>query len=78
MSCIVSIHVQREEFTKFNLAEVDPKSCFRKLKGIGSSQLHSVTPIPPVMTQNTVDKRFVQSHAVVDKLAKGSNLAAMN
>ncbi len=77
-ACIVSIHVQRDEFLSFNLAEVDPKACFRKLKGVGSSQLHSVTPVPPVMSLNTTDKRFVQSHCVADVLAEGSNLASMD
>ena len=47
--CIVSIQANREEFLAINLYNVDPKVCFKTLKGIGSTQLHSLTPIAPLL-----------------------------
>jgi restriction system protein len=76
--CIVSVQAGRDEFLAINLGKVEPKACFKALKGIGSSKLHSLTPIAPVLTIDRADKRFVDSYAVVDKLDETENLAAMN
>ncbi len=76
--CVMSVHVEKEEFQKINLARVDPKACFKALKGIGSSTLHSLTPIAPVLTINREDKRFVASYAVAGQLDERTNLAAMD
>ena len=61
-----------------NLEHVDPKACFKKLKGIGSSKLHSLTPIAPILQISREDKRFVSSYQVVDELGDTYNLAAMD
>ena len=76
--CVLSVHSRKEEFQKINLARVDPKACFKSLKGIGSSTLHSLTPIAPVLKINRDDKRFVASHEVVGQLDERFNLAAMD
>jgi len=77
-ACILSLQVERVEFVAINLAQVDPKACFRKLKGVGSSQLHSLTPVPPILTLNRSDKRFVSSYGVAETLHEGVNLAAID
>jgi restriction system protein len=77
-ACIVSVQVSKEAFQSINLSAVDPKECFRKLKGVGSSKLHSITPIAPIMELRRDDSRFVAPHAVADKLNEGHNLAAMD
>jgi restriction system protein len=77
-ACVMSVHVKKEEFQKINLARVDPKACFKALKGIGSSTLHSLTPIAPVLKINREDKRFVASYEVAGQLDERSNLAAMD
>jgi restriction system protein len=76
--CIVSLHASKDEFMAINLCNVDPKACFRKLKGVGSSKLHSLTPVAPVMAMEKEDKRFVESYAVAQTLDEGSNLALMD
>jgi restriction system protein len=78
VGCIVSIQVSKDEFMAINLARVDAKACFKLLKGVGSSQLHSLTPIPPIMQIDKSDRRFVNSHAVVDAMDDATNLAAMS
>jgi restriction system protein len=61
-----------------NLALVDPKICFKNLKGIGSSKLHSLTPIAPIININKEDRRFISSYDVAEKLDDSYNLAVMD
>lgn len=76
-ACIMSLQAGREEFSKIDLAKVEPKACFRALKGVGSSQLNAVAPVQPVLQLNKEDSRFVASIDVVTKLDEGINLAAI-
>ena len=55
-----------------------PKACFRALKGVGSTKLHSITPVPPLQTLSRDDSRFVADQDVVEALDEGDNLAAMD
>jgi restriction system protein len=77
-ACVLTIQVKADEFTAINLENVDPKACFKALKGVGSSKLHSLTPVAPVLTISREDKRFVTSHEVESQLNEGFNLAAMD
>lgn len=76
--CVLSVQAKKEEFQKINLARVDPKACFKALRGVGSSTLHSLTPIAPVLRISRDDKRFVASYEVAGELDERSNLAAMD
>ena len=76
--CVLSVQARKGDFQKINLARVEPKACFKSLKGIGSSTLHSLTPIAPVLNINRDDKRFVASHEVAGQLDERTNLAAMD
>ncbi len=76
--CVRSLQANKEEFALINLASVEPKACFKKLKGVGSSKLHSITPIAPIIRVERDDKRFVASYGVVDNLDDSDNLAAMD
>jgi restriction system protein len=77
-NCIVSIKVNKSEFIELDLSNIDPKACFKGLKGIGSSKLSGITAIQPIAQISRNDKRFIASQDVVDKLNEGSNLAAMD
>lgn len=76
--CILSVQASREEFLEINLSQVDPKACFRKLKGIASSKLIELTPVRPILTINKEDRRFVEGYAVAGALDDRTNLAAMD
>lgn len=77
-ACIISIQASREALRDINLAMVEPRACFRQLKGVGSSKLHSITPIAPIINLRREDKRFIPSYGVAEKLDEGFNLAAMD
>ncbi len=77
-SCIASIQATKEEFEKINLRAVDPKACFKNLKGVGSSKLHGITPVAPIMKIDKEDSRFVDHYQVADGIDDSTNLAAMD
>ena len=47
-TCIMSIQASRDEFLAINLGRVDPKACFKELKGMGN-KLHSLSPVVPII-----------------------------
>ena len=77
-TCIVSLHVTRDEFESIDLAKVDPKACFKALKGVGSSKLHSLAAVAPILEIHRQDSRFVSSRDVAESLDDSVNLAAMD
>jgi restriction system protein len=77
-NCIVSVQARKAEFNEIRLGNVDPKACFKSLKGVGSSKLSGITAIKPLIQVNKADKRFVASYDVANKLDEGYNLAIMD
>lgn len=75
-NCIVSIYVTKDVFQKINLQYVDPKQCFKNLKGVGSTTLYNLSAIQPIMTLNKDDKRIIQSKDI--QINEGTNLASMD
>lgn len=76
--CILSIQAKRDEFLDIDLSRIDPKTCFKNLKGVASSKLSSLTPIQPILQITKTDKRFVDGYAVVGSVDTSTNLAAMD
>jgi len=77
-NCILSIQANKKEFMQIELANIDPKSCFKNLKGVASSKLSNLTPIPPILQISKTDKRFVDSYDVADTIDGTTNIAAMD
>jgi len=77
-NCILSIQVNKDEFLQIDLANVDPKICFKSLKGVASSKLSSLTPIQPILQISKTDKRFIDSYDVADTIDSATNIAAMD
>jgi restriction system protein len=48
------------------------------MKGVGSSKLHSMAAIAPILKMQRADKRFVASYDVAHQLDEGYNLAIMD
>lgn len=77
-ACILSLQTAREECMAINLANVEPKACFKSLKGVGSSKLHSMTAVAPIIEMRREDGRFVSAREVANTLDDSTNLAAMD
>jgi restriction system protein len=77
-ACVLTIQSNKTEFLEMNFGQVEPKACFKKLKGISASKLTALTPVRPIMQLNKEDKRFIPSREVVDGLDSSANLAAMD
>ncbi|MDD2901558.1 MAG: restriction endonuclease [Syntrophales bacterium] len=77
-NCLLSIHVNKNEFMAIKLENVEPKKCFIKFKGIGSSKLHDMTPIAPIMKISRDDARFISAYDVASSLDESVNIAAMD
>jgi len=76
--CIASCHATREEFDQLDLSQVDPKACFKKLKGVAAAKLHQLAPVQPLIQFSKDDDRFVEGHDVSSDLDQSTNLAAMD
>ena len=77
-SCIISIQALKEQFIDINLAQIDPKQCFKSLKGIGSTKLSSLTAVRPILELDKTDRRFTDHYDVASNIDKSCNLAAMD
>jgi restriction system protein len=77
-NCILSIQANKDVFGDIDLAKVDPKVCFKNLKGVASSKLSSITPVQPILQMSRTDKRFVEAYAVANTVDTSTNLAAMD
>ncbi len=75
-NCILSIQVKKSEFQKINLRNVDPKACFKYLKGVACSKLSAITSIQPILQINKNDKRFIANQSV--ETNNSTNLASMD
>jgi len=74
---IASLQTSKEEILKLHLNKVDPKSCFRHLKGISTPSLERITPIRPIFVMNKDDRRIIENRDIAEGLESESNLALM-
>lgn len=77
-NCILSVQANKTEFSGINLESVDAKACFRALKGVGSANLATITPVKPLLELDKSDKRFRDHYEIVSELDNSTNLAAMD
>lgn len=77
-NCVMTLHVKKDVFIEIDLSKIEPKTCFKGLKGVAASKLNALTPVQPILTMVKDDPRFVDSYKVIEKVEKGDNLAAMD
>ncbi len=77
-TCLLSVLVDRESFSPINLARVEPKACFKSLKGVSAASLASLAAIAPVMEMDTEDRRFIEAREVGSGIDQGTNLASIS
>ena len=76
--CILSVLVSRNDFDELVLEDIDPKSWFKRMKGISAQTLALTTAIAPIISISKEDSRFIDGYAVADNLNDSVNLAAMD
>lgn len=76
-TCVLSVHTTRQAFRQVDLKHVDPAACFRRLKGVGSSALHGLVAVAPIMRIDRTDRRFIEAYGVAEDLTNTVNVAAM-
>ena len=64
------------QFLELDLKNVDPKKCFKSLKGVSAAKLIDVSPVQPVLVFNKNDRRFIEGKDV--EMNSGTNLASMD
>lgn len=77
-ACIMSVLVDREHFSQIDLSRIDPKACFKSLKGVSASTLSALAPIAPILQLNRSDRRFVDARDTLNAVDSATNLAAMD
>jgi restriction system protein len=77
-ACVLSLRATKTEFNEINLGLVDPRACFKSLKGVGSAKLSGLAPVPPIMQMRRDDGRFVSAYEVANTLDESVNLASMD
>lgn len=75
---VLSVMTSKSDFLQINLGQVDPKACFKSLKGVSAASLVGLTPIAPVIELEKTDKRFVEARASQVAADGTTNLAAMD
>jgi len=55
-TCIVSIQTKKIDFKEINLLNVDPKTCFKYFKGIGSNKLSSIIAVQPIAQSREIEE----------------------
>lgn len=76
--CILSLQASKDEFSAIDLTRVEPRACFKQLKGVSAARLSGMTPVRPILQLQTDDPRFVTAYGVADQLENGYNLATMD
>ncbi|WP_197424356.1 restriction endonuclease [Bradyrhizobium yuanmingense] len=74
---IASLQANKSDLVTLQLHQVDPKACFRHLKGISTPSVETVAPIRPIFVMNKEDDRIVESRDVAETLEIETNLASM-
>jgi restriction system protein len=74
---IASLQATKAELVQLHLEQVDPKTCFRHLKGISTPSVEQVSPVRPIFILNKEDSRIVRDRDIAQELQPEANLAAM-
>ena len=77
-ACIASLGANRSEFLLIDLSRVDPKECFRALKGVAAAKLIGLAPVAPLQRVRKTDARFIDGMEVVGNVNPADNLALMD
>lgn len=75
---IMSLKVLRNDFLALDLARVEPKACFKALKGVAAASLSGLAAVAPILVIDRSDRRFIDAKSVSLDDTGSTNLAAMH
>ena len=74
---IASLQATKIDLLQLQPDQLDPKACFRHLKGLATPSVEHVAPIRPIFVMNTSDLRIIENRDVAQQLDQEANIAAM-
>lgn len=74
---ILSLFVERDKILEINIDKIDPKECFKSLKGVSAAKIYEYIPVTPILTFKK-DKRVTKSKEILKDLKTEQNLAIMS
>lgn len=77
-TCVLTIGVNRADFQRIDLQRVDPKECFKSLKGVAASKLIGLAAVAPLERPALEDSRFIESRDIASAIDHAVNIAAMD
>ncbi len=77
-ACILSLHAKKQQIENILIENIDPKECFKSLKGLSAGKIIEYIPVVPMLQFDRDDRRFVAGRNILCDLSQDENLAAMN
>lgn len=77
-NCIVSVLAEHDVISEINFEYVEPKACFKSLKGRNGAKLIDEIPVQPIIQTSKDDGRFIDAVDNLDSLDSEFNLASMD
>ena len=77
-NCVLSLMLDKEQFSEMNLEYIDPKATFKANKGIAGTHIADLVPVAPIITYDKNDSRFIEAYDVLHNVNVGTNLAAID
>lgn len=74
---VASLQAMKSELVTLQVDCLDPKACFRHLKGISTPSIEQVAPVRPIFVMDRNDERIVENRDVAEQMEREANLAAM-
>lgn len=74
---IASVQSSKDDFFSLQMDHIEPKSCFRHLKGISTPSVENIVAIKPIFDLGMNDRRIVEGRDVSEYLDPNANLASM-
>ena len=69
-ACILSVQATSDAIKQVNLRALDPKTCFRTLKGVAAAKLADMSAVVPILRLKSADDRFVPANDIVETVWK--------
>jgi len=70
-ACIISVQATKAEIAQTDLSAVDPKACFKTLKGVAGANLADMTALVPIAPLKKLDDSLMPANDMAQGVAAG-------